>query len=66
MLADFLRYSFFHWVPSWVMRMAADKYNAHQLQISFLPYAEQRGTFRGKLNPPSRRMVPGSTIPMAL
>ncbi|KAF9385103.1 hypothetical protein CPC16_008098 [Podila verticillata] len=65
-LANIARHVFLHWLPNWVFQLASDKYNEYRKQISFLPFIKIRGTFRSKTNSPSRRMVPGSSIPNAV
>ncbi|KAF9926265.1 hypothetical protein FBU30_004125 [Linnemannia zychae] len=61
-----LRYVGFNWTPKWAVRKGMDVYNEYKEQISYLPFVEFRGTFHSRTNTPSRRMVPGSNIAMAV
>ncbi|KAG0335641.1 hypothetical protein BG000_007353 [Podila horticola] len=64
-LADLSRYVFLHWIPNWVIQLGTDKMNEYRKQISFLPYVEVKGTFRSKVNKPSRKLS-GSLAPHAV
>ncbi|KAG0093524.1 hypothetical protein BGZ93_009963 [Podila epicladia] len=63
-LADVSRYVFLNWIPNWAIQLGTDKMNEYRKQISFLPYVEVKGTFRSKVNKPSRRLS-GSLMPHA-
>ena len=56
----------FNWMPRWAMKKGMDSYNGYKEQISFLPFTKFRGTFVPSTNKPSRRMIPGSNIAMAV
>ncbi|KAG0278203.1 hypothetical protein BGZ95_004481 [Linnemannia exigua] len=61
-----LRHVGFNWTPKWAMKKSMDAYNKHKVQVSYLPFVKMRGTYISQLNAPSRRMIEGSNIPMAI
>ncbi|KAK3836077.1 MAG: hypothetical protein JOS17DRAFT_736054 [Linnemannia elongata] len=65
-LGNIFRHIGFNWMPKWAMKKGMDSYNGYKEQISFLPFAKFRGTFVPMTNKPSRRMIPGSNIAMAV
>ncbi|KAG9069932.1 hypothetical protein KI688_009257 [Linnemannia hyalina] len=56
----------FNWMPRWAMKKGMDSYNGYKEQIAFLPFVKFRGTFVPRTNKPSRRMISGSNIAMAV
>ncbi|KAF9124769.1 hypothetical protein BGW39_007924 [Mortierella sp. 14UC] len=56
----------FNWTPKWALKRGMDAYNKQKVQVSYLPFVKLRGTFVSQLNTPSRRMVEGSNIPIAI
>ncbi|KAF9088011.1 hypothetical protein BGX23_007694 [Mortierella sp. AD031] len=63
---NIMRHIVFNWTPQWAIKKGSDAYNAYKVQVSFLPFAKIRGSFVSKTNAPSRRMILGSNIPMAM
>lgn len=67
LFADFAHYLVLNYIPDWiVVKKESGASNGLCHQVNFLPYAQFRGTLQPKVNPPSCRLVPGSTIPTAV
>ncbi|KAG0366469.1 hypothetical protein BGZ54_005304 [Gamsiella multidivaricata] len=65
-VGDFVRYLFLNWMPQWLIKRVTDSFHVYRPQASFIPFVKVRGSFKTYSNKPSRRMVPGSSIPKSV